>query len=116
MDNAQFGEWQRLQAIALLEDLPWGDLEQQLYGHEVAMALALEATGQAIQLWENGDVGEERFGDEFALSVEEIDSLDDDWRLAYVARLLHTAARAYGVSPGAAPGRSPDGYLSSPPS
>ena len=78
----------------------WGDLEQALYGLEAALALALEATGHAIQLWEGEDGGEERFGDEFALSAGQVDSLDDEWRLAYIARLLYTAAETYGVSPG----------------
>jgi len=114
MDDPQFDETQRAQAIALLEDLPWGDLEQELYGLEAALALALEATGHAIQLWEGEDGGEERFGDEFALSAGQVDSLDDEWRLAYIARLLYTAAQAYGVSPGATPGRSPDGQVTSP--
>lgn len=47
---AQFDDIQRAQAIALLEELPWGDLEQELYGLEAALALALEAVGDAIEL------------------------------------------------------------------
>jgi hypothetical protein len=112
MNTAQFDEEERAQATALLEALPWGDLEQAIYGLEVTLALALEATGDAIQQWE--DEGEERFGDEFSLSAEQIASLDDDWRLAYIARLLHTAAHSYGVSPHASPGRSSDGHVTSP--
>lgn len=111
---AQFDDIQRAQAIALLEELPWGDLEQELYGLEAALALALEAVGHAIELWERDDEGEERFGDEFALSAEQAASLDDDWRLAYVSRLLYTAAMAYGVSPPGSPGRSADGHVTSP--
>ena len=112
MNGPQFGESQRAHALALLEDLPWGDLEQAIYGLEVALALALEAVGDAIDLWE--DEGEDRFGDEFSLSAEQVDSLDDEWRLAYVARLLHTTAHSYGVSPHAPPGRSSDGPVTSP--
>lgn len=58
--------------------------------------------------------GEERFGDEFELSSEQVASLDDEWRLAYIARLLHTAALAYGVFPGASPGRASGGDVTSP--
>ena len=58
--------------------------------------------------------GEERFGDEFTLSADRVASLDDEWRLAYIARLLHSAAYLYGVSPHASPGRSADGELTSP--
>ena len=47
---AQFDDIQRAQAIALLEELPWGDLEQELYGLEAALAVALEAVGDAIEL------------------------------------------------------------------
>lgn len=98
--------------MALLEDLLWGDLEQAIYGLEVTLVLSLEATGDAIRQWE--DEGEERFGDEFSLSAEQVASLDDEWRLAYIARLLHTAAYSYGVSPRASPGRTPDGHVTSP--
>jgi hypothetical protein len=50
----------------------------------------------SIGLWEAE--GEERFGDEFELSVEDVVALDDDLRLAYIARLLYTAACMYGVN------------------
>ena len=48
------------------------------------------------------------------LSAEQVASLDDDWGLAYVSRLLYTAAMAYGVSPPGSPGRSADGHVTSP--
>ena len=57
MDRAQFDEPQRAQVMALLETLPWGDVEREIGGLEVALALAIEATGDAIQLWE--EEGEE---------------------------------------------------------
>ena len=93
MDRAQFDEPQRAQVMALLETLPWGDVEREIGGLEVVLALAIEATGDAIQLWE--EEGEECFGDEFELSADQVAALDDEWRLAYIARLLHTAAHAY---------------------
>jgi hypothetical protein len=68
--------------------------------------------GVAIYLWEAE--GEDRFGDEFALSAEEVADLDDEWRLAYIARLLCTALGAYGVSSQGLPGRDPEGELTPP--
>lgn len=65
-----------------------------------------------MQLWE--EEGELRFGDEFELSAEQVAELDDEWRLAYIARLLHSAALTYGVSP-SVPGRTRDGELVTPP-
>jgi hypothetical protein len=108
MAPPQFDQVQREQVLELVESLAWGDMEQAIYGLEVALALALEATGDAIHLWEQQ--GEERFGDECGLSYEQIAELDGEWRLAYIARLLHSAAFAYGVSP-SAPGRTRDGEL-----
>ena len=110
----QFGETKGKQALELIESLAWGDIEMAIYAFEVALALALEAVGpDSIGLWEAE--GEERFGDEFELSVEDVVALDDDLRLAYIARLLYTAACMYGVNPSnAVPGRSPEGEVTSP--
>ena len=100
----QFSDSQRAAAIDLLESLAWGSVEWAIYDLEAALALAIEAAGGALRLWE--EEGEERFGDELRLSVEQVASLDEEWRLAYIARLLDTAALAYGVSPSARPGRN----------
>jgi len=102
----QFDWRQRRQALRLLEALAWGDMETAIYGLETALALAYEATGDAINLWE--EEGEERFDDEFRLTPADVADLSDEWRLAYIARLLVTALHAYGVSPGASPGRPPE--------
>jgi hypothetical protein len=109
MDRPQFDARQRSQATELLERIAWGDMGYAIAGLEVALALALEATGDAIRLWE--EEGELRFGDEFELSAEEVAELDDEWRLAYIARLLHSASYSYGVSPGVPPGRAVDGEV-----
>ena len=108
----QFSDAQRTAAIDLLESLPWGDVEQAIYGLEAALALAIEAVGGALRLWE--DEGEERFGDEFTLSAEQVASLDDEWRLAYIARLLDTARLGYGVSANGSPGRNTEGEVTPP--
>jgi hypothetical protein len=107
MHQSQFGASQRSDAMELIESLAWGDMEDAISGLEVALALALEATGDAIRLWEAE--GEERFGDEFTLSAEQVADLGDEWRLAYIARLLHTAAHSYGISPNVPPGRTNEG-------
>lgn len=109
MSPPQFEASQRSQVTELIESLAWGDMETAIYGLEVALALTIEATGDAIQLWEAE--GEELFGDEFELSAEQVAELDDEWRLAYIARLLYTAASAYGVSPNVLPGRTREGEV-----
>jgi hypothetical protein len=111
MNAQQFNEAQRAQALDLIESLAWGDMEKGICGFEAALALALEAVGDAIDLWEVE--GEERFRDEFELSSEQVASLDAEWRLAYIARLLCTAAHLYGVPSDGLPGRN-EGELTPP--
>jgi hypothetical protein len=108
----QFSDTQRTAAIDLLETLPWGDIERKIYGLEAALALALEAVGDAVRRWE--EEGEDLFGDEVTLSPEQVASLDSEWRFAYIARLLDTAALAYGVPSFGSPGRNADGEPTSP--
>lgn len=83
--------------LAFLDDLPWGDVEGAIRTLEEALRLALEATVNDFQLWED-HADSEGFPDEFDLSQEQIDSLSDQWRIAYIARLLRSIALAYGVS------------------
>ena len=61
-----------------------------IYDLEAALALAIEAAGGALRLWE--EEGEERFGDELRLSVNRSPRSTQVRRLAYIARLLDTAA------------------------
>ena len=63
-------------------------------------------------VWE--EEGEERFDGEFQLSTDQVASLDREWRLAYIGRLLRTAAYAYGVPPHGTPGRSTEGDVTPP--
>ena len=63
---------------------------------ETALQLAVDATEDALSFWEA--YGEDRFGDEFSLTNAEVESLDPAWRLAYVARLIRSAAGVYGVT------------------
>ncbi len=112
MKRRQFNDAQRTQAIDLIESLPWGDVREAIRGLEVALALALEAVGDAVDLWE--EEGEERFEGEFQLSTDQVASLDHEWRLAYIGRLLRTAAYAYGVPPHGTPGRTTEGEVTPP--
>ena len=110
MTRHQFNETQREQVLELIESFPWGDMEFAIRGFEAMFALSLEGVEpRAIDLWEAE--GEARFGCEFELSPEQVSSLDDELRLAYVARLLHSAAYTFGVVPGVPPGRSPEGEI-----
>ena len=59
MKSRQFNDAQRAQAIDLIESLYWGDVGDAIRGLEVALVLALEAVGDAVDLWE--EEGEERF-------------------------------------------------------
>jgi hypothetical protein len=114
MKSRQFNARQRFEALELLEESPWGDIGHKLYDFERALALALEAAGDAaVTLWDTE--GEKRFGDEFWLTSAQIAELDAELRFAYVARMLHNMAYAYGVTPrGVTVGRSPDADLTSP--
>jgi hypothetical protein len=67
-------------------------VEPNVDGFEIALALALEAAGYAIDLWE--EEGEVRFRSEFDLSHEQVDGLDHEWRIAYLARERQVAALA----------------------
>jgi hypothetical protein len=87
---------QRRQAIALIEELPWGDVEAQIRDLEEALWRALEATCGDLLRWE-ARAEELGFQDEFSLSLEDVAALTPEWRLAYVARLVRSLALAYGV-------------------
>ena len=111
MKRRQFNDAQRTQAIDLIESLAWG-CSRSHSRTQLASALALEAVGDAIDLWE--EEGEERFEGEFQLSTDQAASLNHEWRLAYIGRLLRTAAYAYGVPPHGTPGRTTEGDVTPP--
>jgi len=93
----QFDPEQRRRAIELIESMAWGDMDLHIRSMEEALQLALEATVDGFQRWERD--GEEHFGaDEFQLSPQQIEDLDDEWRLAYVARLIRSLGLVYGIA------------------
>jgi hypothetical protein len=91
----QFNEKQQVQALALIENITWGDMEGTIPSLEEALRFALEATQDWFALWE--EQGEDRFGDEFSLVPEQVTELSDQWRQAYVARLLTSIALFYDI-------------------
>jgi hypothetical protein len=96
----QFDSGQRERAIALLEDVPWGDLDRSIRDMEQALRLALEATTGEFQRWEE-DVGpalEAEGYDEFSVPAAMVNELTSEEKLIYVARMLRTLALSYGVS------------------
>jgi hypothetical protein len=101
--ESQLTAEQRARALALIDSLPWGDIEGDLGVWEQALRLAMDATTVEFGLWERE--GEDRFGDEFSVTDEQLEEMSDEWRLALVARLLRSAAMAYGVSTDYAPGQ-----------
>lgn len=99
--------------IAVLQDLPWGDVQGQLSVLDHALRLGLQATGQDFLLWESKAQEELGVDDEFSLKPDDIQMLSEEWILAYVARLLRTVALMYGIrtefSPGLLGARQLDG-------
>jgi hypothetical protein len=94
----KFDPEQQRRTIKVIEGIPWGDMERQILCVEDALRLALQATAVGLLRWEHEAEGEQRFGDEFNLSREQVRDLDADWRLAYVGRLIYNMALCYGLS------------------
>lgn len=96
----QFDGGQRTEALALLEQMAWGDMDGDIRDLETALRLALEATADDFQRWEDslGPDLEAKGCDEFSVPVDTIEELSSEERLAYVARLLRSLALSYGVS------------------
>jgi hypothetical protein len=96
----QFNPIQQAHALALLEQMTWGDMDDQIRGMEEALRLALEATSSDFYRWEEeiGPPLEARGYDEFSLPDAVLQAMPTDEKLAYVARLLRSLALQYGVS------------------
>jgi hypothetical protein len=94
----QLNPHQRQEALALIEQIPWGDMDGAIRTIEESLDRALAATAGEFPLWEAE--GEERYVDEFTASGEDVDEMSLEWRLAYVGRLVRSLALLYGVSTG----------------
>jgi hypothetical protein len=75
---------QEREAIALIEEIPWADMDLHIRSVERALERAVEATAAEFPLWEAA--GEQRFVDEFSVSEEDLTQMSTEWRLAYIAR------------------------------
>jgi hypothetical protein len=97
----QFDDNQSASALALIEALPWGDVDGALRLMEEALRLAMEATRAEFRHWEDElgpSLDAEHGWDEFSLPARHVDRMDPNAKLAYLARLLRSLAMAYGVS------------------
>jgi hypothetical protein len=103
VDEWQLTAEQRARALALIESLPWGDIDGHLVAMEEALRVAMDATAVDFELWERE--GELRFVDEFSVTPDELEEMTDEWKLALVARLLRTVAMMYGVTTDYVPGQ-----------
>jgi hypothetical protein len=105
-----FTEVQQRRTVELVEHtLATDDIESRLSDIAEALRLALEATRESYVQWHE-QVETTCFSDEFALSRRQVEYLSPEWRLAYVARLIHTMALAYGVSTADSWGARGPGY------
>jgi hypothetical protein len=86
------------QIIELIRSQAWGDISGQLVGMEEMLRLAMDATVEYLGIWEHDDAGERRYGDECSVSEHDLEAMSNEWRLAYVARLLRSLAMDYGVT------------------
>lgn len=86
----------RQQLSDLIEDVPWGDVEGNLETIQESLRIAILATQEDFTLWL--ETGEHRYGDEFSLSTAQVAALDQETRLALVARLVRDIALACGVA------------------
>jgi hypothetical protein len=61
---------QRQEALALIEQIPWGDMDEAIRDVEETLDRALAATAGKFSLWEAE--GEDRYADEFSLTGEDV--------------------------------------------
>jgi hypothetical protein len=92
---------QRERALALIEQMTWGDMDGYIRDLEAALRLALEATTEDFRRWED-HIGPELERDgynEFCLPPDTVEAFafSDEDKLAYIARLLRSLALSYGV-------------------
>lgn len=79
-----------------MDSTPWGDVHGFALTLEQSLALAIQATGDDFWLWER-EAERNGLRDEFSVSAGTVELMSDRWRLAYVARLIRTAAMTVGV-------------------
>ena len=92
----QLNDESRRQVGDLVESMPWGDMLEAIACLEQALRLALEATQDNLLLWEDeaADRGHE---EEFDITPDQVAQMTDEWRFAYIGRLIQTIATGYGM-------------------
>jgi hypothetical protein len=98
---------QRVRALGLLEQMPWGDMDGGIRAFEAAPRRALEVTAEDFRRWDEylGPDLEGRGFNEFDMPPGAVEAMSDEDKLAYLARLLRSLALSYGVSAGFGAGR-----------
>lgn len=91
-----FDEGQQARAIELIQSMPWGDIDGAIRIIDEALLRAMQATADDFQRWEvhADDMG---YVDEFSLTPDDVARMSNEWKLAYVARLLRSLAGMFGV-------------------
>ena len=87
---------QQVRVATFLAGLPWKDVEGAIRDIELNLRLLLAATREPFRMWE-AEADGRGFPDEFSLAEDDVRDLSDEWRLAYVARLIRSLALVYGV-------------------
>ena len=98
---SQFDLGQRNEALALIERMAWGSMDDDIRDLETALRLALEATADDFRRWEDEVVPaleSEGYSDELNLPARRIADFTLAEKRCYVAGLLRTLAISYGVS------------------
>jgi hypothetical protein len=108
MREKQWSGEQRERAIALLEQIPWGDMDGAIRVFEAILRLVLETTREDFRRCEEHIAPELEAGgvDECSLPPDMLDAWSDKDKLAHVARLLRSLALTYGVSAEFGPDRA----------
>jgi hypothetical protein len=96
----QFNPSQQTEAVALLEQMAWGDMDYAICGLEICLRRALDATAEEFLRWENDlrPAFEEDGYDEFNVPDDLIANMQPEDKLAYVGRLLRSLSDDYGVT------------------
>jgi hypothetical protein len=84
----QFDEAQIRRAVETIQAATWGDIDGNLSGIHDGFTRLREVTRADLQVWE--DYLDGRLPDEFSISRQKIEELSEEWRNAYVARLVES--------------------------
>jgi hypothetical protein len=90
-------EEQRARVVELVSKLPWADVDGAICDVELILRLLLDTTQDWLLMWD-AEAAERGFHDEYLLTPSDVHDLSEEWRLAYVARLVKNLALMYGVS------------------